>query len=468
MRARDCLLYLVGHREGIQAVAASRAAIPTGAALVLLTAIARNYDQTFIGESPFFWLFGPLLFSFVSGWWLYAVVYGWCVRRWRAPGDAAPTDKFWSGWPAFLGLFWMTAPIAWLYALPVERFLGDVPAAKVNVALLATVALWRVLLMARTFSVLCRVNLFLTLSSVLVAAAVEVMVVAFFGGGIAKRIAASMGGMRNSPAEDILLGAMGTAFMGALFVGPVVLIIALLCCPREDPEPFPIPVPGRAPGRMLLVAAVVWAGLAIVPQIELSRSVHVEQLVHRKEWRAALDYLATRQPGDFAPARALPPKPFERELFTDLPPLLGAVRESDPAWVRGYLFQRLDQLVEHLGPRWRRRAPPPGRPFEEQVKDITSGLQWHRQSPPDWASLLKSISSLPEGRAWLGSNPALLESWARTVAEKPWTARWRDAGSESDWRALAAQLVAVGATNAALTNLLARPADTNAPPAAAR
>jgi hypothetical protein len=54
-----------------------------------------------------------------------------------------------------MGLFWMTAPCAWLYALPVERLCPDsLTAIKVNFALLGIVATWRVLLMGRVISVL--------------------------------------------------------------------------------------------------------------------------------------------------------------------------------------------------------------------------------------------------------------------------------------------------------------------------
>ena len=61
MRADDCLRFLVGQREAIQRVASSSATIWTGFLLVLLTAIARSYDQTLITENPLMWIFGPLL-----------------------------------------------------------------------------------------------------------------------------------------------------------------------------------------------------------------------------------------------------------------------------------------------------------------------------------------------------------------------------------------------------------------------
>src|SRR5690606_14448526 len=51
-------------------------------------------------------------------------------------------------------LYWMTALLAWLYALPVENFLDSADAVRVNLSLLALVSLWRVLLITRATVVL--------------------------------------------------------------------------------------------------------------------------------------------------------------------------------------------------------------------------------------------------------------------------------------------------------------------------
>jgi hypothetical protein len=86
-------------------VACSLSAIWTGIALTLLTAFARNYDQTFIAEKPFHWFFGPLLFSLVSGSWIYVIWYQFCARK-HFSADTHAADSSWRG---FMGTFWMTA-----------------------------------------------------------------------------------------------------------------------------------------------------------------------------------------------------------------------------------------------------------------------------------------------------------------------------------------------------------------------
>ena len=48
----------------------------------------------------------------------------------------------------------MTAPLAWIYAIPVERFLGAYEATQANLWMLGIVSVWRIVLMIRVVSVL--------------------------------------------------------------------------------------------------------------------------------------------------------------------------------------------------------------------------------------------------------------------------------------------------------------------------
>ena len=156
--------YLAGNASSIREVASTRAALWTGVALVLLTGIARNFDQNFVLETPL-WLVGPLIFSFFSGSFLYAILIRGFARR-HLPKEIPMESR----WTTFMALFWMTAPIAWLYAVPVERFLDSYRAAQANLALLAIVSVWRVWLMSRVISVLLEIPFRRALGWVLVAA----------------------------------------------------------------------------------------------------------------------------------------------------------------------------------------------------------------------------------------------------------------------------------------------------------
>ena len=335
------LRYLIGEGRAIHELAENRGTLWTGIGLVLLTSIARNYDQTFIAEKPFLWLFGSLLFSLISGSWLYAIVYGEFIRRATEDADGKK-PAYWSKWRCFMGLFWMTAPIAWLYALPVERFCDSMTAAKVNLILLGIVSLWRVLLMARVVQFLTGARYFAVLLWVLFAAAVEILVIVFFGGAFAKAILAGMGGMRNSPEEALMVGTIGNVFVGALWGTPVLLILALVVGRSQAAEDLPKASRSSFDSRWLLLFAAIWVAVAVIPQIELSRNFRVERLIAEGKYEAVLDYFSSRQPKDFAPARVLAPNAFERGIFKELPSCLGLVQTNTPAWVRTHLLRRLD------------------------------------------------------------------------------------------------------------------------------
>lgn len=109
-------------------------------------ALAREYDAEFIPRRPWIMLV-PLAASLVSSFFLFCCLWSAAARR---DGKRLP---FWRNYLPFLGLFWLTAPLAWLYAIPFERFLSPVDAIQANYALLGLVASWRVLLMIRVAQV---------------------------------------------------------------------------------------------------------------------------------------------------------------------------------------------------------------------------------------------------------------------------------------------------------------------------
>lgn len=434
------LQYLLGQGRAIRRVAESRSALWTGVTLVLLTAMARNYDQTFIAEKPLRWLLGPLGFSVVSGTWLYAVAYG-VFARWRMGSESNGRPGFWSGWRSFMGLFWMTAPIAWLYAIPVERFLEPVTAAKANIALLAVVSLWRVLLMTRVLQHLTRCRWHLALVWILFPAAVEVLVVFFLGDHLAQSLMASMGGLRNSPAEEVLISAMGSAFFGALIVAPTAILLAFES-PKTPLIPLPAVAPDALPWRWLGLGAVCWIGVAIGPQLELQRSSHVERLMSEGKFRDSLDVLGAHEPGDFAPSRPLPPRPYEYEIFDYLPACFRQVRADDPAWVRSFLVRRLDEMLGHYV-----------QPRKADTRPDTEAASIDFLRPPffarkgleatDLLALVNGLHRIPEGRQWLEDHPRFVEGIQKSAQEvRAVDAReiLFEAGSAQEWAALEARL----------------------------
>src|SRR5206468_2426101 len=92
---------------------------------VLSAGLAREYDGEDLLAEPWH-LAIPLGASLASSFLLFAVAYVVAVFR------GAPCEPFYGRYLYFLGLFWMTAPLAWLYAIPYERFLSPVGAVQAN------------------------------------------------------------------------------------------------------------------------------------------------------------------------------------------------------------------------------------------------------------------------------------------------------------------------------------------------
>ncbi|MEN9360851.1 MAG: hypothetical protein RL095_2386 [Verrucomicrobiota bacterium] len=140
----DLAGFLIGRRQSIERVAANPyPAIAFGLISVVVAGFCREYDQEpFETKMGLFFL--PLLASLAMGTWLFAVFQA-----------LSPRGRRQHSWPVFMALFWMTAPCAWLYAIPVERLCPDsLTAIKANFALLGIVATWRVVLMGRALSIL--------------------------------------------------------------------------------------------------------------------------------------------------------------------------------------------------------------------------------------------------------------------------------------------------------------------------
>jgi hypothetical protein len=98
----------------------------------------------------------------------------------------------------------MTAPLAWLYAIPYERFMTAAGAMKANLATLALVALWRVLLISRVLCVFLNFRPMTALCLVMTFANAVALALLFF---LPVPLLSVMGGVRMSEGDRILLGA---------------------------------------------------------------------------------------------------------------------------------------------------------------------------------------------------------------------------------------------------------------------
>jgi hypothetical protein len=220
-----------------------------------------------------------------------------------------------------------------------------------------------------------------TLGWVALAASLEVIVVGvigfFFGGGLARTIMVGMGGMRNSPEEDLLIGAVGYVWMASWFV---LLMTAILITVRYEGSAQPLPrlQPGRVPWRSLLLLTMFWIAIAVPAQEEQRRFITHAKLMQEKDYAGALNYLSQHKPSDFPPSRRLEPNPYEYNVWKDLPPTFALITSNTPRWIRETYLFHLQKTFRHSYALY--------------------------DSMTDVAQIYSSIEQLPEGRNWLLTN----------------------------------------------------------------
>ncbi|MEX2218024.1 MAG: hypothetical protein WD749_04625 [Phycisphaerales bacterium] len=332
------LRYYTGSRGAIVEIAATRGVLAVGFIFVLSASLARNYDGAFLPREP-----GVLLHGLGASVGNALVLWGlmWTIASAQSfPG----IPGFWRGFAVFLGLFWMTAPMAWLYGIPYERFMPETDAIRANVWTLAFVAAARVLLITRVLSVLLSVRFVGVLLIVLLVADAEVFLATAF---MDKPLVDFMGGLQHSQPDAlrsrIIQDAQAWAFLLLLpcFIGACVAL-ALLKGGRWAPD-----AGARrrlSPGMWALAAVslIGWVPGLILLQPEQARRHNVEQLVHSGALDRALEDMSSRPRSDYPPVWDPPPRFAYGEMKPGRAEIAAALARVEPApWVRAIYEDKL-------------------------------------------------------------------------------------------------------------------------------
>jgi hypothetical protein len=168
---RTWLRFLAGDRDAILRIAQDRAAIWVGLLFVLSAGFAREYDGEDLLREPYHLLI-PVAASVVLSFVLFMPFWSRIERTQRPPLASA--------YRQFLTLFWMIAPMAWLYAIPYERLLDAPGSVRANMWTLAIVSVWRVTLISRVIGVLTGRSFLNVLTVVLAIADVAVQIAITF------------------------------------------------------------------------------------------------------------------------------------------------------------------------------------------------------------------------------------------------------------------------------------------------
>ena len=279
---KDCLHFLIGKEDAIRKLAKSKSSLYLGAFFVLIAGIAREYDQEYIPENGILFLV-PFIASFV----MCSVLYILSLLYFRKRENQPRLGSF----RTYLSLFWLTAPCAWIYALPVEAWFEPLTALKINLSLLAIVAVWRVLLFTRIIEVLTGVNI---ISLIFAISTPIIFFISFFS---SFSIVGIMSGGVKTEAQKFLGDVTGFVAMACLFM----FIPALICAGMamrnvghydslQKPEPLPV-------AKNLILWNGIILGffiLLLIPsQIKLSNHTKLKNLIYEENILEAINYSNT-------------------------------------------------------------------------------------------------------------------------------------------------------------------------------
>ncbi len=381
--------YLIGRESAIREVIESRGVLLLGFLFVLSAGFAREYDGEDLVAEPWHLLI-PLGASVVSCAILYLLLL--LVARRDKEYPLRPVERF----TRFLGLYWMTAPLAWLYAIPVERWLSPVDAMEFNLYLLGIVALWRVLLISRGAAVLFGTTFKHTIFPVVLFGDVLMLIILAY---TPVPILQIMGGVRLSPTEALLQDVTSTATFWGVFSFPVWAIgtLAIWSTSLEEGESWrPIKLASRRHGTSAslwglgIAALLIWIPILPKTQPPLRLRNEVDTLLRQGEIEQAVGLMSAHQREDFPPIWDPAPRPAFRENFPPLHLVLHITRDPATApWVRElYVDKVARQFESPYGNAWGRLRDDEFEEYAEAIAELPSDSAVLQRTATEWKRLL--------------------------------------------------------------------------------
>ena len=360
------LLYLLGNRKAIESFISNKNTLKLAFFLLLTASFAREYDQLYFQEAGFFFFLNSLLPSLLLSFFLFVFIYRSHLKK--ANKSELPEVSrigFFSQYSIFLGLFWMTAPVAWIYAIPVEQYFSPVEATSLNLYFLGMVSIWRVLLCTRIVSVWLNIRFGSAFFCILFPASIATFVGSFFVG---MTMLDAMGGTALSPERELMQGALFTIMSGAFFTVIVsffgFIVVANQQVGNESHAPKQadqkIPLPYFFMLFIVLACIVIaipaqkkfkksWTALRLCAEAFdtiYEREPSEEKLMQQS--RKIIQHLSQFEPSDFPKGYSIPPDPYSYEGRNLLPFIILAMEGSEKQWVQQLYMQYFSIVLHHL------------------------------------------------------------------------------------------------------------------------
>lgn len=369
LRIDDFWKFLFGYRVAIAQFGRWGSAPWLGALFVLSAGFAREYDRSDLLHEPWHLLL-PFAASVVTSF----LLYGWLfLECWRSGARTLAT--FFSGYWQFLGWYWLTAPLAWLYAIPYEQFLSPLAATQFNYLTLAVVAIWRVVLMIRVAHVAYGMSV--GRAAVLVLAFADV--IAFIAVNVApKPIFDVMAGVRLTDEESFIQGIWLLVTFFSFWIGLALLLASASVFAVPQPRTAVAPSESTDPPRgerslwgIAVAGLVLWVPLLFWMQPLEQRRWNAERMLRADQVERSLIYLSqyerSQLPAHFNP----PPRLAYRESKPDLAQIVVIAQKSEVAdWVRALFEAKWETQISGWG--YYRNSYSPGGYTDEQLRNLLS------------------------------------------------------------------------------------------------
>lgn len=328
---RTILGFLLMDQRAIRVVALSKTATIVGLLFVISAGFAREYDGEDLMTEPWHLLL-PLAAS-VIGCFLLSILLN--VVGWRAKEEHV---GFFHTFRSFLNVYWMTAPMAWLYAIPVERILSPGNATRANLILLAIVATWRVVLMIRSVCVLYRCSIWTGVMPVMLFSASLALLALWLVPGPIFMI---MGGVRLTESEAIIQETRFTLGFAATISLPIWLIgYAMVAYSKNKLQtrlvsgPLPLVGASRGTWALTLASLAIWIPILPFTQPEQQNRRYVEKLIRNSQFEDLCRWLGDKEKSDFPTHWDPPPRISYGEREPNLLEVAIGLREFNaPSWL---------------------------------------------------------------------------------------------------------------------------------------
>ncbi len=339
----DLVGFLLGIRGSIERLLQSRQSLALAALLVFTASLAREYDAISLAHKP--WdLLGSFGASVILCTILYLMVQG---SLWIAGRREMPRIHHYK---IFLTGYWLTAPLAWLYAFPVETMASEIESLRFNLTALSIVSIWRVLLFSRVVSIIYAIAFWRSLVWVLI----PCMAIAFyFLVSAILPMVSIMGGIRMTETQAMLYAYQNNVASIIFFAAlPVLVLFAYSeLLPSRHEQCLSITTnSNRIAGKLwaipVLVLVLLGVGCSIF-QPRLWRAEVVNRLLVAGEFAEAVAQLERQGREQFPEAWQPPPNFSDAENGRPLMlAMMHSLHEQQASiWINDLLLDHGDEII---------------------------------------------------------------------------------------------------------------------------